>query len=168
VTPRTLRHAFSRTPVLACLAGGLGLGLLGYPIVTASLLSGVGVMGGAWWANRKDLSQQLYWLDETKKHGITRTLKLGEKRALTKINEYSERLCIEVFEPLLADETRDKAWTLVRDASGQDSSAELNEFIEQLAPIKLGAESDTQESLEQRVQQSVERRLKVERELDRL
>ena len=166
---RTLRHAFSRKTILGLVGFGLGLGLWGKFWIAGSVLLGLGFVGGLLWANRKGLSEELYWLDEKKAHNVLRTLKLTEERALKSISAYCERVRLELFEPGLANETMERAWQLIRDASGQNATKELEALQASLPPIKIKAETEPPPvALEDRLQESVDRRARVERQLDNL
>lgn len=170
---RTLKHAFSRKTILAILASGIALSVTGISFMGGVALLGLGFLGGLAWANRNGLTEALYWRDAQQKHGISRALKLKEEQALKKIQAYSERVALEVFEPALAEEIMDRAWNMVANASGQNATKELEAFIESFPPINANSNPDLatkndQDTLARRLSQSVERRGRIEQDLDRI
>ena len=168
MNPRTLWHAFTRKTILLLVAGGITLSLTGVSLVGGALLIGFGFAAGMVWANREGLSEQLLWNDAKKTHSISRELKLGEFQALKKIQAYCERVKLEVFEPDLAEEIMERGWTLVKNATGQNATKELEALIESFPPILQNQACTPDDDLGNRLTDSVERRDRIEQDLDHI
>ena len=165
---RTLWHAFTRKSILLLVAGGIGLSATGASLVGGALLLGLGFAGGLAWANRDGLNEQLEWNEAKRQEGVFRELKFGEFQALKKIQAYCERVRLEVFEPELAKEIMNRAWHLVKNATGQNATKELEALIESFPPILQEKTGRPDDDLFNRLNESVDRRDRIEQDLDRI
>lgn len=168
MNPRTLRHAFTRKTILLLVAGGITMSATGVSLIGGALLIGFSFAAGLVWANRDGLAEQLQWNDAKRNHGINRELKLGEFQALKTIQAYCNRVTLEVFEPELAKEIMEQGWTLVKNATGQNATKELEALIESFPPVLANQNGSPVDDLSNRLTESVERRERIEEELDHI
>ncbi len=104
------------------------------------------------------LDAELEFQEEKHKHGLTRTLGIAERRHLDAIDEYCQKLRRAALNPELADETWDRAWTIVAQGPVRNSVKELRKFRHQLPPLE--APKDT-------VAEKIERDLTTKREIEK-
>ncbi len=164
MSARTLKHALSRPGFwFTVLIGGV-LAATVTPL-WGGVVVGVGVLSMLRVTFKSGLHQKLLFEDDKRGRGIKRKLKATERRALDEIAAYCQELRENAFDSDLAGETWDKAWELVRNATGQDGTKELQQFVLSLPPLE---EADSGPGLQDKIQKDLEHRRKIDRELDLL
>lgn len=162
---RTFRYALTSAGFwLPVVIGGVLVGT-GITFTGGAVIAGIGLLNLLRVTLKRGLHTELLFDDDKKGHGVKRGLKTTERRHLDQIGAYCKQLRETALDPGLAKETWDKAWELVRTASGQDGTKELQRFIHSLPPLDG---SDPDEDVRNKIQKDLEHRRKIEKELDLL
>lgn len=172
MTARTIKHALTRFLTWALVGGGVALMVTQGWIVVGGVVAGLGALNFFRVASNRELDGELALQEQAKAHGVRRRLTYREKRVMGQINAYAHRLEQQALEPGLGLEMRAEAWKLVREERGVDATETLEKFLadlpaldeevgplDELAPVK---------SLSARIHQDLERRRKIDQELDAL
>ena len=161
MTKRTLNHAFTRIGFWGPVVLGVGLLVTGTAPIAGGIIAALGGFNFFRIANKKDLHQKLQLVDDKKRHGITRALQLTEQKEVDAIVRYCGQLRELSLNPELAHETMESTWEILKNASGQDGTKDLQEFRRNLPELKLDSRD-----VVKRIEDDLERRKEIERELE--
>lgn len=173
MTGRTIRHAITRPTVLLLVITGTALIATGLTITGGLIVGGLGVLNALRIAANKGLDTKLQFKADARGHGVTRRIRMRERRALDGILAYAAELREKTLEPKLGAETSAEAWAIIRDAGGKDCTEALEKFRAGLPelgeqPLLPELRETKSAGLPDRIAAELERKRKIDREIESL
>lgn len=169
---RRLSHALTRKRLWFFGALAAVMYFTDTSVVAAGVLAGIAGLSLLRILTKRGLTAELLFQDTAKAHGVTRSLKYIEQREIQAVTEYCDKLKAQAYDSSLAQDTLTKAWSIIREAPGQNGGKALRAFRESLPPL---ADEDhkaealgQKEDITQRIQEDITQRQRINAELEQL